>query len=234
MRRRGWMLGLVVAMLIAAPAARAQQPAQQAPQEQNPPSGKALPDRIIEDVRGLFRSLFGGGETPLLLPPPVEAQPEQKPSPQSSSSPPGEANPERQAAKPAAAAGAQPPPVEASPNAAAAPLSLHSAIAKGDYANALKMIEQGTDIEAKDPGAGASPLVGLLVQRGADVNSRTKSGTSPLHTAVLYGRREVAEYLLDKGADVNAKSASGATPLSLAQAANFDRIGKMLRSRGAK
>ena len=61
------------------------------------------------------------------------------------------------------------------------------------------MIEQGTDIEAKDPGAGASalhyavmkgemPLVGLLVQRGADVNSRTKSGTTPLHTAVLYGR----------------------------------------------
>ena len=30
-------------------------------------------------------------------------------------------------------------------------------IAKGDYAAAVKMIEQGSDVEAKDPGAGASP-----------------------------------------------------------------------------
>jgi hypothetical protein len=202
------MLGLVVAVLIAAPAARAQQPTP----EQNPPAGAERPDPIIEGIRSIFRSIFGGGETPARLPDQPEPKPEQRS-------------------------------VEASPNAAAVPLSLHAAIAKGDYANALKMIEQGTDIEAKDPGAGASPLhyavmkgemplVGLLLQRGADVNSRTKSGTSPLHTAVLYGRREVAEYLLDKGADVNAKSASGATPLSLAQAANFERIAKMLRSRG--
>ena len=77
------------------------------------------------------------------------------------------------------------------------------------------------------------PLVGMLVQRGADVNSRTKSGTTPLHTAVLYGRFEVAEYLLDKGSDVNAKSASGATPLSLADTARFQRIAKLLRERGA-
>jgi ankyrin repeat protein len=118
-------------------------------------------------------------------------------------------------------------------------------VAKGDYVSAVKMIEQGADVEAKDPGAGASvlhyavmkgemPLVGLLVQRGADVNSRTKSGTTPLHTAVLYRRTEIAEYLIDKGADVNAKSSSGATPLGLALAANFHTLEKMLRTKGAR
>jgi hypothetical protein len=224
------MLGLAAAILIAAPAARAQQ----APPADAPPAGEALPDRIIEGIRDLFRAIFGEGATRT----PQPGQPEAQPGSQPGSQTPPQARPSAPAATEA-----QSQPVSASPSAAAAPLSLHSAIAKGDYASALKMIEQGTDIEAKDPGAGASPLhyavmkgemplVGLLVQRGADVN-RTKSGTSPLHTAVLYGRFEVAEYLLEKGSNVNAKSASGATPLSLAQAAKFERIAIMLKSRGA-
>ncbi|MFN0090734.1 MAG: PspC domain-containing protein, partial [Acidimicrobiales bacterium] len=52
-------------------------------------------------------------------------------------------------AAPAAPAAA----VAATPSAQATPQSLHAAIARGDYANAMKMIEQGADIEAKDPGA---------------------------------------------------------------------------------
>jgi len=76
--------------------------------------------------------------------------------------------------------------------------------------------------------------VSLLLQRGADVNSRTKSGTTPLHTAVLYRRTEIAEYLLDKGADVNAKSAGGTTPLGLALAANYHTLEQLLRKRGGQ
>ena len=219
---------LLVAMMVAAvPATRAQQQSQD-PQTPAGLTGESLPERFIGGIRDIFRSIFA--------PAPQAAPSAPQPAPAA------DANPQEQAARPAAAA--EPVPVNVSPNASAAPLSLHSAIAKGDYANALKMIEQGTDIEGKDPGAGASalhyavmkgemPLVGLLVGRGADVNSRTKSGTTPLHTAVLYGRFEVAEYLLDKGSEVNAKSASGATPMSLATAAGYQRIAKMLRSRGA-
>jgi ankyrin repeat protein len=81
---------------------------------------------------------------------------------------------------------------------------------------------------------GEMPLVSLLLQRGADVNSRTKSGTTPLHTAVLYRRTEIAEYLLDKGADVNAKSAGGTTPLGLALAANYHTLEQLLRKRGGQ
>lgn len=199
LRRTGWLLALVVMALVAAPAVRAQQPLAE----------EALPDRII---RGLFRSLFGGGETK------KPDQPEAQPAPQ--------------------------PEAPSSPGAAAAPLSLHAAIAKGDFANALKMIEQGADIEAKDPGAGASalhyavmkgslPMIGMLLQRGADVNSRTKSGTTPLHTAVLYNHYEAAEYLIDKGANVNSKSSSGVTPLELARTAKHKHLEKLLRDRGA-
>lgn len=234
LRTRDWMVALLATVLMAALPARAQQPQQEPP----PSSDQSLPGRVIEGIGGairdIFRSIFGQseGELPTL---PQDARP----------APSQDGKEQEPAAPTVPAAAAAPQPVAVSPKAAAAPQSLQAAIARGDYANALKMIEGGTDIEAKDPGAGASalhyavmkgemPLVGLLVQRGADVNSRTKSGTTPLHTAVLYGRYEVAEYLLDKGSEVNAKSAGGATPLSLADAAHFQRIAKLLRERGAR
>ena len=81
---------------------------------------------------------------------------------------------------------------------------------------------------------GSRAVVGLLLQRGADVNSRSRSGTTPLHTAVLYNHYEIAEQLLDRGADVGAKSASGVTPLELAQAAKYRHIATLLRDRGAQ
>jgi len=88
------MLGLVVAILIASPAARAQQP----PPDQKPAASEALPDLLIEGVRSLFRSIFGGSDTPA---PAKPAQPEvqpappsaPQPAPQSSSPPPALAEP---------------------------------------------------------------------------------------------------------------------------------------------
>jgi len=123
--------------------------------------------------------------------------------------------------------------------------SLHAVVAKGDFEGARKLVEQGADIEAKDPGTGASVLhyavmrgnpdiLKWLLSRGVDVNSRTKNGTTPLHTAVVYNRYEVAEMLLNRGAEVDAKSTSGATPLAIASAAKNRVIAELLRSRGAK
>lgn len=233
MRHTGWIIILLAAMLVAAPAAYAQLQAQEKPASAEP--AESLPERFFGGLRDILRSIFNPSDGALPTPQETpQAQPAPQPVPQAAQQEPAASGPQNPAGAP----------ITATPSASAVPLSLHSAIAKGDYANALKMIEQGTDIESKDPGAGASalhyavmkgemPLVGLLVQRGADVNSRTKSGTTPLHTAVLYGRFEVAEYLLDKGSEVNAKSASGATPMSLATAAGYQRIAKMLRARGA-
>jgi Ankyrin repeats (3 copies) len=217
MRSWPWIAALLVLALVAAPAAHAQQA---------PSAEPSLPERVLDGVsgavRGFFKSIFGER-------PPVEGEIPLAPPAASPASPP--------ASSPAS-------PADITPSAVATQ-SLQAAIAKGEYPAAVRMIEQGVDVEAKDSGAGASalhyavmkgemPLVSLLLQHGADVNSRTRSATTPLHTAVLYRRTEIAEYLIDKGADVNARSLSGATPLGLALAANFHTIEDMLRRRGGQ
>lgn len=195
-----------------------------------------LHEQLLDGVRGLFDRIFGG----------ENAAPRAQPAPQPASPAPVAKPVPAPAApvqyRPAEGAVAAVPP---SPAAQAGTKSLHEAVVRGDYEETLKLLEQGTDIEARDAGSGASPLhyavmkgrmpiVELLIARGADVNSRTRNGTTPLHTAALYARKEVAERLLDKRADINAVSASGATPLALATAARNHPIADMLRVRGAK
>ncbi len=189
-------------------------------------------ERIDGAVRGFFNRIFGGQENK-----PVQASPAPTPAPVAQESP----------AQPAAApAQATPLAQETAVSAArAADRGLHDAIAQGDYPSALKMIEDGADIESKDANAGGSvlhfavqkgklPIIDLLVSRGADINSRTKTGTTPLHTAVFYGHLHVVEYLVSRGADINAQSASGATPLVLAVAAKKEPIAARLRELGAR
>ena len=133
------MIALLASVLIAAPALRAQQP----------PPEPSLPERVIEGIGSAIRDIFHGifGEREAEIPPPQQQPPpQQSPQPQASQPPQLPPEPRTEQAKPAAA----PEPVAATPRAQAAPQSLHAANAKGDYASALKMIEQGADIEAKD------------------------------------------------------------------------------------
>ena len=210
---RRLILALVCGALVALPSF-----AQQPQAEPNPL------ESIGNAVRDFFNRIFGGGESKPAEAPPVET-----------------AKPQPAAAQPTAPA----PAFKGTPVARTADKGLHDAIARGDYDSALKMIDRGADVEAKDPGAGASalhfavmmgklPVIDLLLTRGADVNSRTRNGTTPLHTAVLYARLEVAEYLLEKGADINAQSVSGATPLALAVAAKNEPIAARLKELGAR
>ena len=137
---------------------------------QQPGAQPDLIERIGEGVKGFFNRMFGAPERkPAALP--------QRP-------------PEPSAAPPAA----QPKEPEA-PAMATVSQALHAALARGDYLTVLQLIEQGADIEAKDPGAGASalhyavmrgkmPVIDLLLTRGADVGSRSANGSTLLHTAV--------------------------------------------------
>jgi hypothetical protein len=192
-----------------------------------PVSAQQSEPSLLDGVVNFFRSIFGGDEQ------------ESAPAAPAANGPPAAGTP--QEARPQA----ESEPVKPTPVALVEPLSLHAVVAKGDFENARKLVEQGADVEAKDPGTGASVLhyavmrgnpeiLQFLLGRGVDVNSRTRNGTTPLHTAVLYNRYEVAEMLLNKGADVGAKSSSGATPLAIATAAKNRTIAELLRARGAQ
>jgi len=60
-------------------------------------------------------------------------------------------------------------------------------------------------------------VVKYLISKGADINSRSCDGRTPLHMAVKYGGNlEVVEYLISYGADINARNAGGVTPFHIA------------------
>jgi hypothetical protein len=196
-----------------------------------PAAAQSSEPSVVDGIVNFFRNIFATDEK--------EAAPATAPAP---SAPAGGAP---GAGQPQAGPPSDAETVKAAPIAMVAPTSLHAVVAKGDFEATRKLIEQGADIEAKDPGTGASVLhyavmrgtpeiLQYLLGKGVDVNSRTRNGTTPLHTAVLYNRYEVAEMLLNKGADVEAKSSSGATPLAIATAARNRSMADMLRARGAK
>ena len=85
---------------------------------------------------------------------------------------------------------------------------------------------------------GQKEIAKLLIANGADVNTKNKDSTTPLHQASLGGRKEVVELLIANGADVNAKVVSGTkqglTPLDAANETNHPEIADLLRKHGGK
>ena len=74
----------------------------------------------------------------------------------------------------------------------------------------------------------------LLLDRGADINSRNDEGSTPSHSATIMGRIEVIRLLLERGADVGVEDMQGRTPFSLAKEHDFDDIMKLLSEYGAE
>ena len=86
---------------------------------------------------------------------------------------------------------------------------------------------------------GHRDLAALLLERGADVNARSKSETfaqanTPLHAAAANRQLEVAQLLVARGADVNARDGSGFTPLALAANGRSDLLMLLLLENGAR
>jgi ankyrin repeat protein len=90
------------------------------------------------------------------------------------------------------------------------------------FASEVEMTERYTVLE-------------LLLQHGANVNARDRSGRTPLHWASGYADElpECMILLLEKGANLNAPDIKGRTPLQTAVRYNAEQAVELLLKRGA-
>ena len=90
--------------------------------------------------------------------------------------------------------------------------TIHEAAKNGDLADVINHLARGTDVNVKD-----------------------NYGETPLHWAISYGHKDVAELLIAKGANVNTKGQGGETPLHMAairEKGNKD-VAELLIAKGA-
>ena len=99
----------------------------------------------------------------------------------------------------------------------------------GRYKSILKLLKEGLDVDAREPGTGDTMLmssvasgnpmvVKTLLRRGAKVNARNNRGWTALHCAVGSDvpQPEITNILMDNGAKLEGRDAMGVTPLQLA------------------
>jgi len=107
--------------------------------------------------------------------------------------------------------------------------ALHLAAFMGNRQTAEALLELGSSLStlsknqmANQPlhaalaGKTDRELVGMLIERGADVNARGGAGVTPLHLAASRGDGVLCEVLIKKGADPAATMDDGATPSDIA------------------
>ena len=102
--------------------------------------------------------------------------------------------------------------------------TLCNAVRDGDLRAVKKQLADGADINGGDGEFGVTALswaalldeakiAQFLIEKGADVNAKSRDGSTPLHSAAFLGRVEIAELLIQKSADVNQKNFRDETPL---------------------
>jgi len=75
--------------------------------------------------------------------------------------------------------------------------------------------------------------VTLLLENGADVNTKDNDGWTPLMHAAEKGHKEVVELLIEKGADVNIQDEDGWTALMFASQNGHKEVVELLIEKGA-
>jgi len=114
---------------------------------------------------------------------------------------------------------------QAEQSVAAAPdVDIWKAAANGNIEAIQKYLEAGTDVDAKEPPGGSTPLlvaatfgqveaVKFLIEKGANVNATSNDGATALHGAAFFCHTGIVKLLLSRGAVVDAKNIRGETPL---------------------
>ena len=113
----------------------------------------------------------------------------------------------------------------------------------GDAAGASRdLLAAGADVNARSENSmsvqplhsatagGHDDVVAVLIDAGADVDSRQPQGWTPLHAAAMNGSFRSVDRLLAAGADPAARNDDGTTAIELARAAGHDAIVALLSS----
>jgi ankyrin repeat protein len=101
-------------------------------------------------------------------------------------------------------------------------MDLHAAIISGDLNVVNQHIKAGSDINAKEPMVGSTPLITActfnkvkiaeaLINAGANLTIKNNDGSTALHTAAFFGRIEIVQLLIDAKADKTIKNNFGMT-----------------------
>ncbi|MFA4828453.1 MAG: ankyrin repeat domain-containing protein [Thermodesulfovibrionales bacterium] len=83
-------------------------------------------------------------------------------------------------------------------------------------------------------GGGNIEIVKLLMNHGANVNAKDKSGMTPLHIAATKGNHEAINLLLNSKADLDAEDNNGHTPFYVAVESRHKETGRFLLAKGSK
>ncbi|HUN56218.1 MAG TPA: ankyrin repeat domain-containing protein [Smithella sp.] len=105
---------------------------------------------------------------------------------------------------------------------------LYSAVNRGDTQAVKNLLQNGANPNARCKNwagkqdftpvyaaaeSGSAEILGLLIDKGGDVNVHCPMGMTPLMTAANKGKKDAVALLLEKGADANAKDTDGVTVL---------------------
>ncbi len=130
-------------------------------------------------------------------------------------------------------------------------IDIHTAVVSGNAEAVKQHIAAGSDLNAKDPFGGSSPLISaavfgktemakLLLDAGVDINFQNNDGSTALHTAAFFCRPEIVKLLLEKNADKTIKNKYGATAFDNVAAPFaemkevYDMMGNVLGPMGLK
>jgi ankyrin repeat protein len=123
---------------------------------------------------------------------------------------------------------------------------LHLAAAFADEPAVRTLLDAGADVHqvsetpmrnqalhavlalSKDAG-----VVGLLIERGANVNAVQTAGYRPLHSAAVAGREDLVRMLLDAGGDKTARCDRGKTAADYAREREHQELAALLSQRSS-